>query len=170
YSTSSVFSFVSRDLQLLNELLLSGERQIKYIPLRAQFKSEGQAYGRLKQLRDAEVFQTYFQLYNAGHNERYYLVVSGSEPVLKIIYQFVCHFPQYYITKAEKCIFALVWLPPKGVPSFLKACTQLKEKLHLQEFYYGIIDQKARAHRPNLVTLCKIKGEKKVWYSEPEWE
>ncbi|MFX1251873.1 MAG: hypothetical protein ACFFCZ_09715 [Promethearchaeota archaeon] len=171
FTTKKPFPFRYSDLRLLKELQLSHERQIKYIPQRADFKSEGHAYGRLQKLREEKIFQTLFKLYTAGLGERYYLLILGTEQTLLPIYQFICHMPQYYIAKSESCIYALVWLPSELEKNLLEACNHLKDMLGLQKFYYGTLNSNARSHFPNFLELCKFnENGKPIWKSELEWE
>ncbi|MFX1534856.1 MAG: hypothetical protein ACFFDI_11585 [Promethearchaeota archaeon] len=164
FSSNSRFPFRSSDLRLLVELH-TPERQIKHLGSRANIHSK-YVSNRLKELQDGKLFQTSFMLHNVGLNERYYLLVIGSEDELLPFYQFACRLPRYYIAKAEKCIYALIWLPSELQSRFLNACSLLKTKLNLQRIYYGLIDQNSRSILPDLPSLWNEK--KKIWFTEPE--
>ncbi|MFX0065696.1 MAG: hypothetical protein ACFFC7_26275 [Candidatus Hermodarchaeota archaeon] len=164
FSSNLRFPFRSSDLRLLVELI-TPERQIKHLGSRANIHSK-YVSNRLKELQDGEVFQTSFRLHNVGLNERYYLLVIGSEDELLPVYQFTCRLPRYIIFKAEKCIYALIWHPSEMQSRFLNACSLLKTKLNLQRIYYGLIDQNSTAPLPDLPSLWN--DEKKIWFTEPE--
>ncbi|MFX1254945.1 MAG: hypothetical protein ACFFCZ_25275 [Promethearchaeota archaeon] len=165
FSPVSQFSFRLSDLRLLVELKYSPERQIKHLGLRANVHPK-YVSNRLKELQNAGIFQTQFLVYNVGLNERYNLLALGKKSELKMIYQFVCHQPQYYVVKAQECMYAMVWLPPKEQSMFLDGCSSLQEKIELKEFYYGQINHKTKVHVPNLPKLWIKK--RKSWYSEPQ--
>ncbi|MFX1251875.1 MAG: hypothetical protein ACFFCZ_09725 [Promethearchaeota archaeon] len=166
FTSVNRFAFVPNDLKLLSELFQTPERQIKYLGPRAGLEDSGYIPKRLQQLRDARVFQTQFRLYNAGLNERYYVLAVGTTNDLLPIYQFICYLPQYYIAKAERCIYALLWLSSEIEPAFLDVCNYLKENLELKKLYYGIIDQGSKTHNPDLPNLWIEK--RNCWKSEPE--
>ncbi|MFX0095706.1 MAG: hypothetical protein ACFFBD_28470 [Candidatus Hodarchaeota archaeon] len=162
------FPLKDSDLRLL-KALLTPERIVKHFGPRVGLKESGYIPKRLRQLRNAKVFQTYFQLLSAGLNERYYLLALGSENKLRLVYQFLCHLPRYEIFKAEKCIYAPVWLSSESRLRFLEACTFIKDNLDLEDFHYDRINPNSKSHQPDLLNLSKIKNKKRVWYSEVDW-
>ncbi|MFX0091701.1 MAG: hypothetical protein ACFFBD_08045 [Candidatus Hodarchaeota archaeon] len=168
YTLTSV-RFAPSVLALLKELALTTERRIKYFALRAEYH-EGFGSNRYHKLRKRKFFQSCFRLFNAGLNERYHILALGTEKELQLIYQFVCQLPQYYLAKADRCIYSYLWLPTENISQLLDEFTQLKAKTKLDSFYYGRVDSNAKSHLPDLPSLCKIKDEKRIWYSEPEWE
>ncbi|MFX0066142.1 MAG: hypothetical protein ACFFC7_28580 [Candidatus Hermodarchaeota archaeon] len=166
FTSVNRFPFVPSDLKLLSALSRSSERQIKYFSSHAGLKDSGYIPKRLKKLRNDQVFQTQFRLYHTGLNERYYVLAVGTASDILPIYKFVHYLPQYSIIKAERCMYALIWLSSEVRQIFLDRCNYLKETLKLEKFYYGLLDPGSKTHYPDLPNLWNENGN--YWNSEPE--
>ncbi|MFX0095231.1 MAG: hypothetical protein ACFFBD_26085, partial [Candidatus Hodarchaeota archaeon] len=157
------YLFRPSDLRLLTELQYTPERHIRHLGSRVGVHHNFVPH-RLKELQQADIFQTYFQLYNVGLTIRFYLLAVGDSSELIRLNQLIRHLPQYYITRAKRSIFAVVRLSSEAQSLFINACLRLKQKMKLQEFHWSRINESAKTYLLNLPKVWNKKGN--CWLSE----